>query len=260
MGRRHQHLVHKFKDDAPRRDAMIGSLRVRVVDTGDAASGHAIVLVHGIGTSSRYFRPLIHELRSDARVVAMDLPGFGASSRPREALSIPDLARVVGSVVHDAGLTRPVLVGHSMGCQVVAELGVQEPDLASGLVLIGPTVDPEKRGAVRHFFMLTYNSLYEPWWVNLLLLADYVRCGPVQYLKTLRPMLIHRIDRALSTAQQRAVVVRGTRDMVALHDWATSATRLLSNGRLIEIPRHSHAAHATHPEGIAAICRDLLNG
>jgi pimeloyl-ACP methyl ester carboxylesterase len=243
----------------PLHEAAIDGYTVRFLDTGDVGSGHSVVLVHGLGASSRYFLPLVRELRADARVVALDLPGFGDSSRPLGAPSIPALARVVSAVIDETGVTTPVLVGHSMGCQVVAEIAVQRPDIPRGLVLVGPTVDPGKHGIAWHFLMLAVNSLLEPWPVNRVLVAEYARAGMRQYLKALRPMLAHRIEHALALAETRAVVVRGTRDTVALHRWAASASRLLPNGRLLEIPGRAHGVHASDAAAIAAVCRELLD-
>lgn len=251
--------------DEPRRDVVVEGHVVPVVDTGGGAAdggdaGRCFVLVHGIGASSRYFLPLVRALQPDARVLAMDLPGFGGSPRPQRVLTIPDLARVVGAVVEQSNVTRAVLVGHSMGCQVVAELDAQQPGLAGGLVLVGPTVDPGNRSPLRHFLMLAHNSLYEPWWVNAVLTADYLRCGIRHYVRTLRPMLTHRIERLLTTSPTPAVVVRGSRDRVAGRRWSTSAARMLARGRVVEIPHQAHGVHASDPEGVAAICRELLAG
>lgn len=50
-------------------------------DAPDGATP-SVVLVHGIGVSSRYFGPLEQHLSRDAHVVAPDLPGFGRSHMP----------------------------------------------------------------------------------------------------------------------------------------------------------------------------------
>src|SRR5690554_522591 len=99
----------------------VGGHRIVLHEAG--AGSETVVLIHGIGVSARYFGPLVRELARTHRVLAPDLPGFGRSPRPREVLSIEDHAAVLAVLVTDhlgggrAG--RPVLVGHSMGVQVV---------------------------------------------------------------------------------------------------------------------------------------------
>jgi pimeloyl-ACP methyl ester carboxylesterase len=119
---------------------------LHVMQTGITGE-HCFVLVHGIGVSMAYFGPLVNKLSAKARVVSIDLPGFGDSSRPRETLTIVDYARIVGKVIKRLKLPTPILVGHSMGCQIITELDFQQPQLAQQLILIGPTVDPVRRSA-----------------------------------------------------------------------------------------------------------------
>jgi pimeloyl-ACP methyl ester carboxylesterase len=51
-----------------------------------------VVLVHGIGVSSRYMTPIAIELAATCKVYAPDLPGFGLSAKPSRILDVPALA------------------------------------------------------------------------------------------------------------------------------------------------------------------------
>lgn len=236
----------------------VGTHRVLVRDLGDDESAACFVLVHGIGVSSGYFLPLARTLAVRARVVALDLPGFGGSSKPREVLTMSDLADVVGAVADRLGVRSPVLVGHSMGCQVTMELDGRRPGWARGLVLVGPTVDPGKRSLFWHVVQLTHNAFYEPARVNYPMVKDYLRCGVVQYVKTLGPMLKHRIETRLAETRTPATVVRGARDRVVLRSWAMSVTRMLHDADLVEIAGQAHAVHVTESDEVAALCLGLL--
>jgi pimeloyl-ACP methyl ester carboxylesterase len=241
-------------------ELIVDGHRVHVVDVGDRDSERCFVLIHGIGVSSGYYWPLIRRLAKHARVVALDLPGFGASSRPAETLTMSDFADVVAGVMEQLEVSRPVLVGHSMGGQVAAELDGRRPGWAAGMVLIGPTVDPGKRATFWHFVMLAHNALYEPARVNYPMAKDYLRCGIRQYVKTLRPMLRHHIEHRLEGARTPTVVVRGGRDRVVLHKWALSASRMPEDGRLVEVPGRAHAVHVTETERVAEVCVEVLAG
>ena len=95
--------------------------------TGDA-NDLTFVLVHGLGVSSSLFREVTDRLRHLGRVVVYDLPGFGGVPHPRDPMSIGEFASVMGASLIDLGITEPVLVGHSMGAQVAAELAARDPD------------------------------------------------------------------------------------------------------------------------------------
>jgi pimeloyl-ACP methyl ester carboxylesterase len=59
------------------------------LDTGEVASGKTIVLVHGFGASSEYWRALYPALSKDYRLIGLDLLGYGQSDKPKDqAMSI----------------------------------------------------------------------------------------------------------------------------------------------------------------------------
>ena len=109
-----------------------------------------VVLVHGIGVSSRYFAPLERELSRDAHVVAPDLPGFGRSRVPDEpALSVGEHADVLAALVEELALDRPVVVGHSMGGKVAMMLALRHPELVDRLVV--SDIAPASGGSLGEF-------------------------------------------------------------------------------------------------------------
>src|ERR1700712_2046543 len=99
------------------------------------------LLLHGIGLSHRSFTkaPAVLALHGD--VIALDLPGFGGTRRPKRPLSVADYARGIAAVVDRLGIGPVIAVGHSMGMQFALELAVVRPDLVTGVVMIGPVVD-----------------------------------------------------------------------------------------------------------------------
>ena len=79
----------------------------------------AVVFVHGIGGSARVWAPQVASFAAAGLVpVALDLPGYGGRS-PLVAMDFEGLAADVETAIDQLGLTRPVLVGHSMGGMVV---------------------------------------------------------------------------------------------------------------------------------------------
>jgi len=78
-----------------------------------------VVFLHGIGGGARSFAPQMASFAAAGyRPVALDLMGYGGRD-PVEALSFEALSEDVEFSIGEAGLERPVLVGHSMGGMVV---------------------------------------------------------------------------------------------------------------------------------------------
>ncbi|MFT2706345.1 alpha/beta fold hydrolase [Clavibacter zhangzhiyongii] len=211
----------------------------------------SFVLVHGIGVSSRYFHPLAALLAEHGDVHAVDLPGYGESPRVRRDVTLADHAAVVAEVVRMHGLVDPVIVGHSMGAQIVAQLAVDQPGIADRIVLIGPTLDPRKRGVVRAGLALGRDTLREPLMSNAVVLGDYfLRCGIPYYLRQLPHLIVDRIEDRAGRIRARTLVVVGHRDAVVDRSFAEDLAALIPRGS-VHVARGPHVVMFTDPEGVA---------
>lgn len=220
-------------------------------------SGARIVLVHGIGMGRSYFGRLRDALASAHEVIAVDLPGFGDSPQPDEPLSIEGLADALADYV--CTLPAPVTaLGHSMGTQIVAELGARHPELVRSVVLIAPTVNPDERSATRQAFRLVQDSLGEPLRVVLTAVVLYVKAGPLWFLAKLRAMMAHRIEDPVARLSVPALVVTGARDRVSPPDWARRLADLAPDGRALTASDTGHEAIITSAEPVASIVLDFV--
>ena len=112
----------------------IDGSRLRMIDTG---SGTPVVFIHGIGASLygwRYQLPAV--VGAGYRAVAFDNRGFGFSDKPAHGYSNAAYARLVVALLDSLGISSAVLVGHSMGGAIAAEVAITHPDRVRGMVLI----------------------------------------------------------------------------------------------------------------------------
>ena len=102
------------------------------------AGAPPMVCCNGMGVSTYFWHYLVDHFREDLGVTLWDYRGHGRSEVPphNADLSIPRLARDLWAVVDRIGLQRPILLGHSMGVQVILEAFRQRPDQVGGLVPI----------------------------------------------------------------------------------------------------------------------------
>jgi pimeloyl-ACP methyl ester carboxylesterase len=112
--------------------------RLSVLTTG---AGPDVLLLHGLGGAKTSFLPIAAALATRFRVHAVDLPGFGASSKP---LLAPYTARYFAETVREAmdalGIARAHLVGNSMGGRVAVEVALRHPGRVRRLGLLCPAV------------------------------------------------------------------------------------------------------------------------
>jgi pimeloyl-ACP methyl ester carboxylesterase len=77
-------------------------------------------------------------LKTDFRCVACDQRGWGESDRPETGYSVQDLANDAEALIRTLGLTRYVLIGHSIGGKVAQLLAAKRPGGLEALILVAP--------------------------------------------------------------------------------------------------------------------------
>jgi pimeloyl-ACP methyl ester carboxylesterase len=109
----------------------------------DDPSAPAIVCCNGVGVSTFFFKYVVDHFRDRYRVVTWDYRGHGRSAPPPEPVDDADLSIArcsadLACVLAAAGVTAPpLLVGHSMGCQVILDYAVRHGAGGSGVGVRG---------------------------------------------------------------------------------------------------------------------------
>lgn len=117
--------------------AMIGGRHVNYVDYGDDAKP-ALVLVHGLAGCWQNWLANIPGLAEDFRVLALDLPGFGASDMPSDEITIPGFANAVAGLLDHLEIESAYLAGNSMGGMTTIQLALDHPARVRSMVLVSP--------------------------------------------------------------------------------------------------------------------------
>ncbi|MEA2154705.1 MAG: hypothetical protein QOE11_845 [Solirubrobacteraceae bacterium] len=118
---------------AHRRYEIFAGRRVNVVEIG---SGPPLLFVHGLAGSWTNWLETICEFARDHRVVALDLPGFGASEVTDEPISIVGYADLLESLCAKLSISSAAVVGNSMGGLVGVELALRHPQRVERLCLV----------------------------------------------------------------------------------------------------------------------------
>lgn len=121
-----------------------------------------MVLVHGIACDRRYLAPQFRHLSSRHRTVAVDLRGHGRSAAPVQEFTIQGFARDVECLCSALDLTRPILVGHSLGGLVALQIGAGRPSLAGAVVVLDSPLlpPPGRQDRMRRLFAALRTDAY----------------------------------------------------------------------------------------------------
>jgi pimeloyl-ACP methyl ester carboxylesterase len=96
-----------------------------------------IILVHGFSDNGLCWTPVARELEKKYDVIMPDMKSHGLSARLSEE-EPTDMASDLIKLIQSLGLSRPILVGHSMGAMIAFQAGIQYPNLAKAIVLEDP--------------------------------------------------------------------------------------------------------------------------
>lgn len=127
-------------DKAPSKFAQSGGHKVHYKSLGEGKT--AVVFVHGWCCDHTVWRAQAAALDGKARLLFIDLPGYGKSDKPKADYTMDRFAQAVDAVMQDAGVDRAVLVGHSMGVPVVRQFYRLHPDKTQALVFVDGPVRP----------------------------------------------------------------------------------------------------------------------
>ncbi|QKW49924.1 alpha/beta fold hydrolase [Streptomyces buecherae] len=110
----------------------VGDISTHYFESG---SGPAILLLHGAGGNAGYWLRQIEELGKTHRAIAVDLPGYGET----ESLGRDDPAQTASFLWRFADaidLSRPVLIGHSLGGLLAVLMSLEKPQQVTSVVMV----------------------------------------------------------------------------------------------------------------------------
>src|SRR5215470_11619256 len=111
----------------------IDGQRIHYTDSGGTKP--AIVMIHGLGGNMLHFGyAMADKLTNDFRVILVDRPGSGYSTRPDDApATLTAQARTIATLIRRLGLKQPLVVGHSLGGALSLAIALDHPDLPVAL-------------------------------------------------------------------------------------------------------------------------------
>ncbi len=101
--------------------------------------GEPVILIHGNGLSHGQWKYNIGPLSQSYKVYAPDLPGFGRSDKPEVEYGVPYYVEFLRSFINVLHISRPIIIGHSMGGAIAAGLAAKYPQEVAGLALSDAT-------------------------------------------------------------------------------------------------------------------------
>ena len=252
-----------------------GKVSVAYTDLGSGTQ--TLLFIHGLAGFAPVWQKNIEALSRHHRCIAIDLPGNGYSDKNTHPFSIPFFTDVVYDFINHLSLKNVVLVGHSMGGQIVLNMLLQLPHIAHKAVLCAPagfepfspidksiyyatstmldfftSDEANLRSSLQNSFyspsQLPVKELVEP-------LVNLIQSGKAGYYRQMiaaciKSMIEHQVYDKLHLIAQPILVLFGEQDAFipnkVLHpQWNTrqiaeTGIRKLPNARLHLLPKCGH--------------------
>ncbi len=223
----------------------------------EAGQGPALCCFHGAG-GLQLSRS--HELLAGThRVVAFELPGFGASPVNDRSASLRDLAGTMGRAIGALGVAPTRLWGTSFGAKLALWLAVDTPDLVEALVLASPAAIrhdrplPEGPALLRALYAHPERLPAEPPLAPGVVAKQQALVG-----RLIGPPREGELEAAMAGCQVPTLVVFGTEDTMTPPELGRLYRALLPNAQLVLVYDAAHAVDRDRPEAFAATVADFL--
>jgi len=216
-------------------------------DAAGAEGLPPVVMVHGLGMSGYSMRGLVRALGRHTWALAPDLPGYGRSPQPRSGtLDVTQLAAAVAAWMRAHAVGPAVLVGHSLGAQVAAQVALSAPELVLRLVVIAPTGDPTRPTVRELAGRLLRDAFREEPSLWLVAGVDYLRAGPGQMVALMRQALRQARQQSEHRFTVPLLIVRGEADLVCRQGWCEQLSASVADARWAVVPG-AHGVTFTPP-------------
>lgn len=128
----------------------------------EGGEGDVVILVHGFQSNKNFWIPYMKELIKNYKVIALDLPGHGNSSRPsNQCYSIQELAKTFTKFIDVKKLDNFHLIGSSLGGGIITIYASENPQKVKSLVLFNPLgIDQEHNSELQDLLLQGKNIFF----------------------------------------------------------------------------------------------------
>jgi pimeloyl-ACP methyl ester carboxylesterase len=241
---------------------LVNGLPVRFRESGGffPADTPNIIHLHGFAISGTYLLPAANDLAAGYKTLVPDLPGYGRSIHPDKVLGIPELGQSLIDFMDAVGVERASLVGNSMGCITAIEAARARPERIDRIVLVSPAGGPNNRPIFRGVAQLALDGLREPPSMFLIAVPDYLRFGLINAARLFWAMIHYPTVERFAGTQTQTLVILGERDPLVNERRLVDGTSESTCISMVRIMGAAHAVNYSHPQQLAHLVRQFING
>lgn len=239
----------------------IGTTDVFYTITG---SGPTVVVIHGWLHDHTSFAALTKELQDDFRIIAVDLPNFGATSKNRKITDMRSYATWLAAVLRKMEVTDFTLVGHSMGGQIAAYATAKEIVKPKKLILIAASgvrsLRPLRRKITQEIAVPLGKLIprkLKPQFYKFME-TDYAPELAPEHKRIRRRLLKQDIERVIRQITVPTLLIFGGDDIFTTTEMGKFMHDRIPRSRLAIVQGHRHRLQQTAAGEVATLIRRFI--
>jgi 3-oxoadipate enol-lactonase len=242
----------------------------------DSGAGVPVLAIHGLGGSAEFFSEFARRVHSEARVLAVDLPGTGRSAGD---ISMASWVRDLESLVAERTTGPVVILGHSLGTIVALEAWRAWPERVRALILVGglPRVRPliqarlteriaalEGASSLRGWGERVAPGVFSPATIRarpevVRGFAERFDAQPVEsYVRCTRALLDANATGIVDSVTVKTLAIVGTDDQYAPPELVAGFAGRIPGARVEVIQDCGHAPFLERPDEFASLVTGFL--
>jgi len=232
----------------------INDIKINYLDYGEKDKC-AIVLLHGWGQNIQMMDMLGKPFKDNYRIINIDLPGFGKSEEPKEAIGLKEYALIVNKLLKELKIENPILIGHSFGGRV--SLIYSAMYKVRKLILFGTPFRKSKEKktmkekTLKFLKKVPVLNLLENYAKTKIGSTDYKNASPI-----MRDVLVKTVNDDLTNYAKKikceALLVWGNLDTAVPLSEAEELEKLIFKSKLITYHGFTHYAYLENLEKVTS--------
>lgn len=243
----------------------------------EQGQGTPLLLIHGIGSSTESWVPVVPALATSFRVLTLDVRGFGRSSKPHGPYSAELWARDISALLDATSIKHAVIIGHSMGGVVAQRFALDFSQRLSALILESTSSQVNERAT--RFWTEQADQIESDGfgaWVErqqASYTAQFLRQNPSQlaedrrrvamneshaYAAGARAVAAYNFTPELSRITAPTMILQGLTDVRTPPGGSVIMNRTIPDSRLIMLEDTGHTIHAERPTRFVSLVREFL--
>ena len=160
---------------------ILENIKINILDFGQK-NKDAIVLLHGWGQNIQMMQMLGEPFKNEYRIIVVDLPGFGLSEEPKEAMGVDGYTTLIEKLLKELNVKNPILIGHSFGGRISVKYASRND--VKKVILLSPALKGHDKKGLKTKVLKSLKKVpginkLEGWAKNHIGSRDYKAASPI---------------------------------------------------------------------------------